>query len=106
MKFVLEPVKVLKPTSDVVFKNLMKNEKNKDFLAKIISIVTKLDYDNEVSFFDSDFVLARVYCEISDFSHSSINPLGNNFNQKYDSTYVLYYKDVFGTNNNDLVLKK
>ena len=43
--FVLEKGKVLKPTSDVVFKNIMKNENNKDFLAKIISIVTKLDYD-------------------------------------------------------------
>ena len=55
--FVLEKGKVLKPTSDVVFKNIMKNENDKDFLAKIISIVTKLDYDyvfNNIVVADTD----------------------------------------------------
>ena len=41
----LKPGKYLNPVSDVVFKNLMKDSDNKDYLAKIISIVTKLDYD-------------------------------------------------------------
>jgi predicted transposase/invertase (TIGR01784 family) len=68
MKFVLEPGKVLKPTSDVVFKNLMKNEKNKDFLAKIISIVTKLDYD---------YVLNNIVISDTDTLESNI---GNHYN--------------------------
>ena len=33
--FVLEKGKVLKPTSDVVFKNIIKNENNKDFLTNL-----------------------------------------------------------------------
>ena len=41
----LKPGKYLNPVSDVVFKNLMKDSDNMDYLAKIISIVTKLDYD-------------------------------------------------------------
>jgi len=63
MKKILEPGKVLKPTSDVVFKNLMKNEKNKDFLARIISIVTKLDYDyvlNNIVITDIDTLESNV----------------------------------------------
>ena len=63
MKFILEPGKVLKPTSDVVFKNLMKNEKNKDFLAKIISIVTKLDYNyvfNNIVISDTDTLESNI----------------------------------------------
>jgi len=63
MKKILEPGKVLKPTSDVVFKNLMKNEKNKDFLARIISIATKLDYDyvlNNIVITDTDTLESNV----------------------------------------------
>ena len=63
MKKILEPGKVLKPTSDVVFKNLMKNEKNKDFLARIISIVTKMDYDyvlNNIVITDTDTLESNV----------------------------------------------
>ena len=70
MKKILKPGKVLKPTSDVVFKNLMKNEKNKDFLARIINIVTKLDYD---------YVLNNIVITDTDTLESNI---GNHHNTK------------------------
>lgn len=43
-KYKLKPGKVYKASEDVIFKNLMKDSLNRPFLAKIISLVTKMDY--------------------------------------------------------------
>ena len=44
-KLVLEKGKVVPLTNDLVFKNVVKNVVNRDFLAKIINLVTNIDYD-------------------------------------------------------------
>lgn len=63
------------------------------------------DYDNEVRFFNSDFDLAREYCNISTFSYDNISLSSNIY--AYDSAYVTLYTDVFNSdNNNVLVLTK
>ena len=44
-KVVLEEGKVVPLSNDLVFKNVVKNVVNRDFLAKIINLVTGIDYD-------------------------------------------------------------
>ena len=44
-KLILEKGKVVPLTNDLVFKNVVKNVVNRDFLAKIINLVTEIDYD-------------------------------------------------------------
>ena len=44
-KVVLEEGKVAPLSNDLVFKNVVKNVVNRDFLAKIINLVTGIDYD-------------------------------------------------------------
>ena len=45
-KLILEEGKVVPLSNDMIFKNVVKNVVNRDFLAKIINLVTGLDYDN------------------------------------------------------------
>ena len=44
-KVVLEEGKIVPLSNDLVFKNVVKNVVNRDFLAKIINLVTGIDYD-------------------------------------------------------------
>ena len=44
-KVILEEGKVVPLSNDLVFKNVVKNVVNRDFLAKIINLVTGIDYD-------------------------------------------------------------
>ena len=44
-KVVLEEGRVVPLSNDLVFKNVVKNVVNRDFLAKIINLVTGIDYD-------------------------------------------------------------
>ena len=67
----LPPGKVIPATNDVVFKNLI--HKNKDFLAKLISIVTKLDYN---------YLLDNIYL-------SDTNSLDNNIYKHHNNQDVI-----------------
>jgi len=44
-KVILEEGKIVPLSNDLVFKNVVKNVVNRDFLAKIINLVTCIDYD-------------------------------------------------------------
>ena len=60
----LEQGKVLKLMRDVVFKNVMKDKNNREFLAKIISIATKIDYNyllDNITIADTDTLEANIY---------------------------------------------
>ena len=63
-KLVLEEGKVLPLTNDLVFKNVVKNEYNRDFLAKIINLVTNINYEyllKNMIVIDTDIMSDNIY---------------------------------------------